>query len=103
MALATTLLLGSETKEQKAVAMRAGDGLGHSGQGGVGAILVREALGQDLDLMKLTLVAAVEDSPRFRQPGVAGTTFLGGKGITLCRLGSKKAQVGVVGQQSGLV
>jgi hypothetical protein len=50
-----------QAKEEEAVAMGAGDGLGDGGERGVSGALVGEAGGQDFDLEGLALVEAGDD------------------------------------------
>jgi len=76
-----------EAKEEEAVVMGAGDGLGDGGQGAVDLAVEGEALLEDLDLQDLALVGAGEDGARGRQTVVGCTASCWRLAVMLRRRG----------------
>src|SRR6516164_8768551 len=75
-------LLRQEAEEEIAAAVRAGDGLGHGGEGRIDRALVNEAMLQDPDLHGRSLVGTGEDGAGGRETIVA---FGGQPGRSVCR------------------
>jgi hypothetical protein len=98
------LVVKGVAEEVEAIAVAAGDGLGHRAERGEDAAHIGEALGEHLHLHELALVRACEDGARWRQPRIdrrRETDWFRRRLRGGLALGRVEAEVGVAGRFGG--